>query len=511
MRKTVRQVGACLLAGVLSGCGSLYNAANDRAAHSAGKAYDLAGLGQALDAERAALAQQQTERHALVIRSQLALRDRALVLILDEPRAALSWNRLEQQLSARIASIAGSAEGVLDQQHCPMVAPPAPGQTLDHRLRLAHTSLQQEADSMQAARSNLAMALATHTTPPALSCEQAGALRIDPQATEAALLADHYRGACERLNKAKACIASAFSGGALQTLTRTLSGLTEAKAVMAADVGTRRHAYTQLLNAADSGAPPGNPAQLAARLTDALDALENTASLTVAKLPQPLLARLGESGRLAALKEKRALLDAHIQALAGVGAPGASRSAHRLALVASLLDKAGAQGAPTAGILMEAEFVRQQIGAVEARMQRAAQAEQIIRRQQDHLLAELGWLLDARGALATAPRDCRDKPLQASLSASSAACASAVSKALVAFSAAWTAGRIPVEQDDYRLIDLGEQAALEESATALAQTDAVIRTALGQIAALHASGIKPEDIAALAQALSLPAIAARLK
>lgn len=508
MGKTVRQVGACLLAGVLSGCGSLYNAANDRAAQAAGKAYDLAGLGQALDAERAALAQQQAERHELVIRSQLALRDRALVLILDEPNAALSWNRLEQQLTARIGSIAGSAEGVLDHRHCPMVAP---GQTLNHRLGLAHTSLQQEAGSMQAARSNLAIALATHTTPPALSCEQAGALRIDPEATEAVLLADHYRGACERLNKAKACIASAFSGGALQTLTQTLSGLTEAKAVMAADVGTRRHAYTQLLNAADSGAPPGNPAQLAARLTDALDALENTGSLTVAKLPHPLLARLGESGRLAALKEKRALLDAHVQALAGVAAPGASRSAHRLALVASLLDKAGAHGAPTAGILMEAEFVRQQIGAIEARIERAAQAEQIIRRQQDHLLAELGWLLDARGALATAPRDCKAKPLQASLSASSPACAGAVSKALVAFSAAWTAGRIPVEQDDYRLMDLAEQAALEESATALAQTDAVIRTALGQIAALHASGIKPEDIAALAQALSLPAIAVRLK
>lgn len=85
------------------------------------------------------------------------------------------------------------------------------------------------------------------------------------------------------------------------------------------------------------------------------------------------------------------------------------------------------------------------------------------------------------------------------------------SKALLSYASAWTLGRVPAKQVDYLLIDQDEQAALDESEVALRQTNSVIKAAMAQIVALNAAGLKPEDFSNLWQALSLTAIALRVK
>lgn len=80
-------------------------------------------------------------------------------------------------------------------------------------------------------------------------------------------------------------------------------------------------------------------------------------------------------------------------------------------------------------------------------------------------------------------------------------------KLLMSYSNAWTFGRLPQELNDYRLIALQYDAALNSSETAFTRWQNLLSIPLSQMIALHKTGLKPEDIATIVEALGLSAIA----
>lgn len=500
-----RMVVLLSLAG-LAGCASFYNAGNDKIAQGASKAFAEAGIGKALEAERAALVKNQAERQALVKRSQLALRDASLALMVDGPSASSTWGALASLAEERIVKIAGSADVRL-------------GAGCGGSLGVARTEMQHAATNLLQMRSQLAIKMAAIKDAPEFSCTGQPTVLAPHLAAdvELAAMVGLYDNLCIDSRKAAQCIAglSAGSSGLLAQKRKELEDIAQAREGIATEVSNRRAQYKAALAQADKqeGAP-GAAAQLAADLAQALEGLDKVQAKIGSVKSNPILSRLGEAGRLAALNEKKELLDGYIAALSGSKDKGtASQAQHRVLLVSQLVNRATGKAAPpTAGILMEAELTRQQAAAAQKRVERALESERIIKRQRDHLLDELDFLLDARANLAAARPACSGKPLHVALNSGSAnPCSMLAAKALLSFSGAWTAGRVPLEQGEYLLVDQMELAALDESEAALAQTEGVVNAAMAQIVALHASGIKPEDIAALVQAISLPVIAARVK
>ncbi len=87
-------------------------------------------------------------------------------------------------------------------------------------------------------------------------------------------------------------------------------------------------------------------------------------------------------------------------------------------------------------------------------------------------------------------------------------CREDVFRLLVAYSNAWTLGRVKVEQFDYRLIALHHQAALDSSEIAFAKWQSLLGLPIDQLVALHQTGLRAEDIMSIVNALGLGAIAA---
>ncbi len=86
-------------------------------------------------------------------------------------------------------------------------------------------------------------------------------------------------------------------------------------------------------------------------------------------------------------------------------------------------------------------------------------------------------------------------------------CREKVFKLLAAYSNAWTFGRVPQEQSDYRLIALHHEAALDSSEIAFARWENLLGVPIDQLVALHNTGIRPETVSNIVNALGMGAIA----
>jgi hypothetical protein len=82
-----------------------------------------------------------------------------------------------------------------------------------------------------------------------------------------------------------------------------------------------------------------------------------------------------------------------------------------------------------------------------------------------------------------------------------------VGKMMYFYAAAWTLGRTPEEEIDYRIIALNHDSALDSAVVALQQWNNLILVPLTGIAAFHESGVTTDDIAKFLQAAGVGAIA----
>jgi hypothetical protein len=80
--------------------------------------------------------------------------------------------------------------------------------------------------------------------------------------------------------------------------------------------------------------------------------------------------------------------------------------------------------------------------------------------------------------------------------------------ALQKYTESWTGARIPLSAIEWNLIGLTHERALDESESAIAQWDGLVRTPLEALVASAGSGLKPAEIARLLQTLEISAFAA---
>ncbi|KAB0331042.1 hypothetical protein LSO07_04595 [Janthinobacterium sp. PLB04] len=533
MRLAIRGIGSIVLLTSLTGCAAFYNVKDDKTAQGASKAFNDAEIGKALVAERVALVKNQAVRQGIVSRAQIALRDARLAQMIDATTADDSWGYLASETLERIALISGKIDFKKPAECSPEVKEgeskvkkpkKADKKQLNKsemvvQLGLARRVLETTSANTNGARSTIAVKFAEMTDAPALTCIKGKPVEVPEFLKNDGVtgpLIERFNTECAAAVRAAECVAnwSTGSSGLLFDVNAQLDAIDNAKLVVAADVNNKRRQYKNLLASVPEPLP-GAAEKWANKLEAALKDLDkipfSSSNETVNN--NPVLERIAETGRLTALQEKQELLEAYIEALKGQTSSTPSIGEHRVALVANLVNRAtGQPNPPTAGILMEAEFTRQQLAAAEKRIERAAQTEAILRNQRNHYLDELEFLLDSQASVKAATPDCTEAPLFASISSGvKNRCSTHASSAALSFAAAITAGRIPAEQSEYLIIDQVELAALDESEAALLQTEGVIKAAITQIVALNASGIKLEDLAALSQALSLPIIAARVK
>jgi hypothetical protein len=502
MPRIIRAAVVLVLVGCSTGCAYLYRADDDAAAKEAIKNYQDANFTKALDAERAALATQQSERHDLVKRSQVALRDASIARAIGGAQG-FTWEAVSTWIDARTSYIAGGDAKPLPPGCSPL-------------LRDAKNDLSFAQDKMQLAADKVALRLKVLGLTASPSCKPP--TQLPTADIEAVGLAERFRLACVDFAAKQECVsATTESGnGMVKRLGDQLAKIDEDDRAISNEIDRLTGLYSKAMTEADAAKPTeGAAAAIADKLQAQLDAIETKVNDKVDELKARLPSMLREKATLKKVALQKEVIEAYIAALRGESPTVGSVSQHRAFLVADLVNKAtGKPAPPTAGVLLQAEVLRLRINAAQARIDRGEQKRNLFQQRIDFLTDELGFLQEAGQQLKDAQAaKCRAQPLAAGFGKQGkpSACAVIASKLLLAFDSSWTFGRLPFEQAEYEAIDLDERAALEESQAAILGSDAVVRAALDQVARLYASGIKSEDIWGLWQSLGLTGIAVRIK
>ncbi len=169
------------------------------------------------------------------------------------------------------------------------------------------------------------------------------------------------------------------------------------------------------------------------------------------------------------------------------------------------------------GLLLESEHLRLQRELAKRRLANANLRLELRGRKYKAMITELGLLRESEGALLRFRKDADGKqlcpakgPLVEAFGDSTSECKAWIAEALLAFANSWDAGRAVQEEIDYHLIGLQHDVSLDSSEIALAQWQNLIGIPVSQLVALHGTGIKPDDIGNLVQALGLGAIASNV-
>jgi len=508
--KTMRLLWTCvtLVAGQsLTGCALLHRPDDDKIAQNASKSFDEAALGKTLEAERDALTKAQQERQELVKRSQFALRDAMLTVVIGGTKPETTWAALQNAVDLRMQYLLGTAPTSLPK-NCNASLSIAQSDS-----DFANTSTLLAADKVKQ------MALNSSETVP-LSCAKQPTPLTSSQSTNIGLnaLVQAYDQACGDLASKQACVGAHLAGGEGE-LKRAQSRIKAADSEhqqMKGQIAEATKTYKEALAMADSANPATGAAQdLANTLQKRLDDIGSLAKKVDGVNDKAVKVGFSELANLESLEQRKEILESYIKALEGTPPGAKDLPQHRTYLVANLVNRASEKPVPpTAGIVLQAELYRQQVANSQARMRRVDERLEALRARHAALAVELQELQKARAHLANAASakgGCNQTvALYESLSAGKG-CEIHAGGALLAFNNAWTLGRMPAELAEYRQIDVQEQIALDESEAGLMQTQTVLRASLDQIVKLNAAGIKPEEVAALWQALGITAIAVRVK
>ncbi|TXG99893.1 MAG: hypothetical protein E6R08_00230 [Nevskiaceae bacterium] len=488
----------------MTGCALLHRPDDDKIAQSASKSFDEAALGKTLDAERDALSKTQQERQELVKRSQFALRDAMLASVIGGTTPDTTWGAFKDAVSLRIRYLQGSEKASLPDGCNPSLSVAQSDAGFDNtKVLLAEDKVKQSA-------------LSAHETVP-LSCSKQPTQLTPSQASNFELksLVQTYDRACDGLNRRKVCVSAHLSGGGEVKLAQTRIETADGERQRVKDqIAKATTAYQEALKTADAAKPTAGAAQqLAKALQDRLDDIGALAKKAADVNDKAAKLGFAELANLESLEQRKEIFESYIKALQGTD-PGAKELAqHRTFLVANLVNRASEKPAPpTAGIVLQAELYRQQIANSQARMRRVDETLQALKARHASLVIELAELQKASAYLAGAAGaqgGCNQTIAFYESFSAGKGCEIHAGGALLAFNNAWTLGRMPAEQADYRQIDVQEQIALDESEAGLKQTQTVLRASLDQIVKLNAAGIKPENVAALWQALGITAIAVK--
>lgn len=498
-------VAALAASQAMTGCALLHRPDDDKLAQSASKSFDEAALGKTLDAEREALTKTQLERQELVKRSQFALRDATLAVVIGGTRSDTTWGALKNEVALRMNFL----QGLTPIELRPNCNPLLDVARTDMDFALTKTQLAADKVRLEALRLGETVPLSCAKQPTPMTATQSANVVLK------ALVGAHDR-ACNDLTAQQACVKAHLQGGELKQVQGRIEAAEDEQRQVKERIAEATKSYKDALAAADSAKPTAGAAQaLADSLQKQLDSIGELAKKAGGVNDKATKLGFAELAILESLEQRKAVLDTYIKALQGDDPGSKELAPHRAYLIANLINRASEKPAPpTAGIVLQAELYRQQIANSTARLRRVDDKFAALKARYSALTTELAELQKARGYLAGADAangGCNQAVSFYESLSSGKGCEIHAGGALLAFNNAWTLGRMPAEQAAYREIDVQEQMALDDSEAGLMQSQTVLRSSLDQIVKLHAAGIKPEDVAALWQALGITAIAVRVK
>lgn len=516
MKRTAKRLTAlsiAILAVGLAGCAKMtfyaYHPDEHKLARAAQTAFKDASLVASLAAERAAMDAQLTRELAAVRRDQSSLRDEKLAAFITSSSRAMSWDPFRQDIERRIAILLGGADPAKAAASLRGIIP---------EIERTTRQIAQEQDAFYLATLNAGKG-------ERVSCTEKALKRPDPVDVYVRGAWRVFHRACADFLKATTGLQSIQSGGGLlKEATESLAAL-EALAgrvksqseIAAAAYDTALDEYKSKLKA---GGAQGALEAFADDLKAKLGALDKIAGTASAAASAPIIKEIGLTAVVDKLKRQKQAADDLLAAAAESGAAPKEASPEaslllRIAASVTAFEKAiDPKFHPTVALLLlESEMLRLELTAAEKRVARANESIALVREKRNALLEEVRALDQANLRLTTAAKAC---PINSSLLADyqtdkQGACRIEIAGALIAYSLAWEIGRIPAEQAEYKQIGLEHQYALDQAEAALAQTETLIAAPLERLVALYGSGIKPEHLSNLIQAIGLGAIAVNVK
>ena len=491
-----RALLAMLVATALCGCADLrlYNAGQDEIAKKATAAVKETELGKSLAPEREAMAALAKSEQDAVRRDQIGRRDRRLIAWLSASDQKYSWDSLDDYVGKRIQALTGTSNTDLIKRIDGNAAV----------LKTSRETFDREANSVL-----------NETGGVELKCPIPESQKY-PNDREKQLILGRAYNACKNLLEAQQNLAIAVAaGGQMKALSDELKQIGGDQKKIEDNLQQAKQRYDAALKTLKD--KPAGDASATAGVKKALEDLEKLPSdASLEKISaNPVLKHLVDEGKIAQLEKKRELVRGLLTALdTGKPPESASDDQKNAAAIGALWHAIGDQPPPPmTGLLMESEFLRQESNGLQMQVNRAKQQIQLKQAKLASMRDEVSFLVNAekaKRAYADMGSQCpfaKGQSMYEAWGKASMSCRHLIAQRLISVLNAMTFGEAQQEQLDYQLIALGHDAALDSSEVAINQVDTLIRLPMTQLSKAYGSGITPQQLGNLINALGLGAIA----
>jgi hypothetical protein len=476
----------------LEGCAGtrLYRASDDAVAQKAKNAIIAADLKSALAPERLALKEFNKREQEVVKRDQIGIRDLKLLAFLSGTNEESSWGTLRAEIRARYKLLIGDTKG----------------KDIETQVRLAEDARRKLEPQIQ----NYFLATQGKIK---LQCIEPLPIsqQPKPEELELKLSYDVFKDTCTaHIEARKKLDALLLRKGALADLLKRIEKIESEKALLEKTSNKSNENYSDALKESKDAKP--EEGKLAIKLKVKFDELISIPKLD-ALANDNILGGLLEEGKLEQVKQNKAAIDEVIQSLKGNVTADSTPALKRLAAISRFEQALTADPAqPLSALILQAEYLRLEADNIEKRISRGKEKISLLKKKRDAMVDEIMFLNEATNSLDTFEKECPKKPvLYDSFRLATPNCRFLIAQGLSGYVNAVTFGKTEQELIDYQIIELGHDAALDDSETAIAQTDTSIRVPIESLAKIYSEGIKPEDLSNLIHALGLSAIAVRVK
>ena len=496
--------GCCVIALLgIAGCAGthLYRPIDDQHAQAAYKAFVDSDLKNSLVAERTSLVDFAKREQDVVRRDQLSLRDRNLVAFLAASNVKNSWEYLDTEISNRLKDLIDGATNS-----------PA---NLSQEFESALKSMSNAQAKLDPARQTYLLASLGKVT---LQCPIPTKQRPTPAEPKLVIAIKPFDDLCNQyLEEKKKIDGLAGTTSVLGRANEQIHQIAEERAALDVSLAGAKTNYKNALAQVQTASQTESGAleSAAKTLKEKLDKLDQPLDKSSALATDRILNQLNLKGRIEKLKSEKAAIDDLLTSLEQPQQDSAKAALTVAAALSSFEKAITTEKYPqVSALLLQSEHLRLESLALERKVDRADERVSLLQLKRSALIDEVVFLSHAQRALSTykSRADCkRNKNLYEDYKTASQNCKSLVAEALLGYANAQTLGRARQELIDYQLIAQRHEVLLDESESALAMTDNLIRVPLAQLSKLYASGIKSEDLANLIQALGLSAIAINVK
>lgn len=486
---------------LLNGCSAhLYNSSNHDLAIKAEETFKEIQLDKVLT-EEYNLMEQILEKELEIVENQtIARRDARIWQIVGANTCKESFEYIDKDILDRIKTLAGSLENAKN-------------------IIVINDEIKTTSRNVQSAKSAY-LSLKEPNDPIADCDKSADAVNITNPATK--LLFNNFLESCKKLNTAKKKYNSLKPNTELSKISNLISDTETKIKTINAKVNSTRDNYKQAREKYEDALKEGDDSEIAEaaeKLKDAIDKIDSKTDKITDFTEKYNFDDFNIISKLAELEEKKKSLDQLLNAFIDYTGEDLLDSSRTDLKIASFVKEFETQindaKLPQLSVLiLESEFINLQIEELEDKLNNAKEKLSLLKEKKHYLTQELSWLVKAYDNIERLEVNCNSTPnkslygvIKSNSNEKESKEKEMASYAMIYYNTAWTLCRTKQEEIDYKIIHLKHLSALQDSGNALKQWNTLISIPLAQIVKWEASGIKPDQISALIEALGLGAIA----